>query len=626
MPNRLALRIPTLSFQTVVTFWMSGILYLTLLLAGFFFVRIYSAEKISSAYELELSNTAQFSSHLETLLLNSSHLDTKQLQSSREIIFAKDDPCGAPSPLPSPVASPGMVTSPTVSPVLISEAFSKSLEASKFLISDILSSSELAQACQKMTAKISPNMSGDAFAFVASSQKYIVPYLLVLTPSVAGTPSRLLMISMDGLGGANSIGYQALLSDSGDLLWSSKDETSPDQLSLLKDQAARTLASNLPGLRRVDGGVFISFAPILGKMVLFSLGSQSSIDQAVSNLRMEIIWLLLGASFLIILLARRVLERLSIPLTRLQEAAGKLARGDFQSRIEIAGDLEFRVVQNTFNTMADELVRLMEVARQTSKLESELELAKEVQEILFPKNHLEIGSFEIRSRIKNAESCGGDWWGCIDVDSTPGRSKLVLMIGDVTGHGAPAALVTAAAQGSMSVISTWIKQNPGLVEDPRQILNLFNNAVYRSSAGNLTMSFLVVVIDEAAQSITVSNAGHNWPYLFSRDADGSMQIKAIGAASPVLGTAADQKFEHKETFPWSAGSTLFLYTDGLIDCYKDDKNLFDKRDLVRVLRSNLGQNSKTILSELMKDRDARTLGLPPADDVTVVICTRKEGT
>jgi serine phosphatase RsbU (regulator of sigma subunit) len=617
VPNRFALRIPTLSFQTVVTFWMSGILYLTLLLAGFFFVRIYSAEKISSAYELELSNTAQFSSHLETLLLNSSHLDTKQLQSSREIIFAKDDPCGAPSPPPSSMASPGIGTTPVVSPVLISETFSKSLEASRFSVSDILSSPELAQACQKITK--------DAFSFVASSQKYIFPYMLVLTPSVAGAPFRLLMISMDGLGGANSIGYQALLSDSGDLLWSSKDETSPDQLSLLKDQAARTIASNLPGLRRVDRGVFFSFAPILGKMVLFSLGSQSTIDQAVSNLQMEIIWLLLGASFLIILLARRVLERLSVPLTRLQEAAGRLARGDFQSRIEVAGDVEFRVVQNTFNRMADELVRLMEVARQTSKLESELELAKEVQEILFPKNHLEVGSFEIRSRIKNAESCGGDWWGCIDVDSTPGRSKLVLMIGDVTGHGAPAALVTAAAQGSMSVISTWIKQNPGLVEDPRQILNLFNNAVYRSSAGNLAMSFLVVVIDEAAQSITVSNAGHNWPYLFTRDADGSMQIKAIGAASPVLGTEADQKFEHKETFPWSAGSTLFLYTDGLIDCYKDDKNLFDKRDLVRVLRSNLGQNSKTILSELMKDRDAKTLGLPPADDVTVVICSRKEG-
>jgi homoserine kinase len=77
----------------VVAFWVSGILYVTLLLAGVFFVNIYSEDKVSSAYELELANNAQLASFIEKIILSAPLLTLEQMKNSSQIVFSKNAPC-----------------------------------------------------------------------------------------------------------------------------------------------------------------------------------------------------------------------------------------------------------------------------------------------------------------------------------------------------------------------------------------------------------------------------------------------------------------------------------------------------------------------------------------------------
>jgi serine phosphatase RsbU (regulator of sigma subunit) len=478
-------------------------------------------------------------------------------------------------------------------------------------------SPEVREACSKQLQNQSQPL------LFKSAKDFIVRYVLLLIPSksVPGS-SNLLMISMDGLGTSAS-GIQVITAPTGEVTWSSSNA---DDLSLfhvdpklLQETTAKAASSDLPGLFQ-DGDVFASYAAISNRWVLFSYGFRSQVLQSVRAIEFEFFWLLLGSSFLVILFARRLVARLAEPLLELSSAAQKVSEGNFSTRILASGDREFRTVQNAFNHMAEELTRLIEVAKLSSKMESELELAKSVQQLLLPPEFLEVGTHQIRSTVRAATQCGGDWWGCIPTSEANG--KFILMIGDVTGHGVPSALVTAATQGGKSVLAEWIGKEPLLLEDPRKLLELFNRAVYESSDGRLTMSFLLCVFNPEKNELLVSNAGHNWPYLIAVNPKGGHTLSAIGAASPVLGADRFQKFEHLETYPWPVGSKLVLYTDGLIDCYQGDKNLFDKRALLRVLRDVMGDTPKNILEKIFQIRESNTAGLPQEDDITLVICSR----
>jgi serine phosphatase RsbU (regulator of sigma subunit) len=594
------------SFRTVVAFWVSMILYLTLISAGVFFLRIYSNEKIASAYESQLSSTAQFTSSLESTLLSLPQLPVSKIKTSNEMVFVEESPCTNPA-----------------GETLTSSSFNRLVTESKFSIRTVVTSRAVYEACLSM------QQNHKQYVFLKNDQKFPIPYLLLLAE---GPPQRLAMISMDSLAGTSSIGLAGIVSKEG-LLWKSLDSDDYDQfrqkhvevLTQILEAGRKTSASNLSSLAEVSDGFFASISPFLGEMSAFSLSSKSQILSTVSDIAMQIVWLMLGASCLIILLARKIVSRLSRPLTELSHAADRIGAGDLTTKIDLRGDAEFRTLQSTFNHMASELKRLIDVAKESSKLESELELAKKVQEVLFPPSKLQVGKYRLSSFVQNADRCGGDWWSFVEAKTKEGSTKLILMIGDVTGHGAPSALVTAAAQGAKAVIERWVSEDPSMVNDPRHLLQLFNRAVHASSGGALSMSFLVCVIDELNNTLSISNAGHNWPYLISKDEAGVFSIKAVGAASEVLGNDPNQEFPHLETHPWTPDSKLVLYTDGLIDCFQGEKNLYDKRAFIRSLKANLSRASDAILGNVMHDRKKAIEQLHAADDVTFVICSQEIG-
>jgi serine phosphatase RsbU (regulator of sigma subunit) len=589
------------NFQTRITLWVAGILVAAIGAAAAFFISIYSNEKLASTFEEDLSTTYQEASHFESLLLSPTLLDPNQIKVSKEIIAEFSRPC-----------------SPALTQKVVSAGFQKLIDQTKFDLNDILSSPELVSNCAVF-------LKGELkqAAFFSGGPAFLTPYILVLLP---GSEDRLLMISADGFALNSTPGLSMIVDFNGAILW--KGASTQDTMSFLDRVDVRTndltllakraLSNNLPGLSQVNKDGYVVYAPIFQKFVLLNVGSQHQILESVRLIQVQLGWLILGFFCLVMIIAKRIAQGVGKPLRQLVQAADSLAEGKFTTRLPVGQDPEFQTVQKTFNHLAGELTRLMDVAKESSKMESELALAQKVQQVLFPPAQIKMNGYDIQSSVKNAEQCGGDWWGYVTIPQENKAPKVLLLIGDVTGHGAPSALVTASIQGGLTMLTFWIEQDPTIVSDLRKVLSLFNECVFKSSGGALSMSFQICLLDPEANTLTLANAGHNWPYLIVNGV-----LKSIGAASPVLGNNHMEVFEHVETHPWNPGDKLFLYTDGLIDCYKDDKNLFDRRIFLRILKTLAPEKASVILKELMKERENKILGLKPADDVTVVVCSRE---
>jgi serine phosphatase RsbU (regulator of sigma subunit) len=589
------------NFQTRITLWVAGILVAAIGAAAWFFISIYSNEKLASTFEEDLSTTYQEASHFESLLLSPTLLDPNQIKASKEVIAEFSKPC-----------------TPALTQKVVSNGFAKLIEQTKFDLNDILASPELVNNCGLF-------LKGELkqAAFFSGGPAFLTPYILVLLP---GVEDRLLMISADGFALNSTPGLSMIVDFNGAILW--KGSSTQDTMSFLDRVdirnndltllAKRALSNNLPGLSQINKDGYVVYAPIFQKFVLLNIGSQYQILESVRLIQTQLGWLILGFFCLVMIIAKRIAQGLGKPLRQLVEAADHLAEGNFNTRLPVGQDPEFQTVQKTFNHLAGELTRLMDVAKESSKMESELALAQQVQQVLFPPAQIQMKGYDIRSSVKNAEQCGGDWWGYVTIPQESKASKVLLLIGDVTGHGAPSALVTASIQGGLTMLTFWIEKDPTIVSDLRKVLSLFNECVFKSSGGALSMSFQICLLDPEANTLTLANAGHNWPYLIVNGV-----LKSIGAASPVLGNNHKEVFDHVETHPWNPGDKLFLYTDGLIDCYKDDKNLFDRRIFLRTLKALAPEKASVILKELMKEREDKIHGLKPADDVTVVVCSRE---
>jgi sigma-B regulation protein RsbU (phosphoserine phosphatase) len=274
-------------------------------------------------------------------------------------------------------------------------------------------------------------------------------------------------------------------------------------------------------------------------------------------------------------------------------------------------------VKHAFNIMTSKITALMDESHQKGVQESQIKLAKKVQEMTLPPENVEIAQHRLHSFVEFADECGGDFWGVVE-PKAPG-SPMVVMIGDATGHGIPSALLTASVRGALSILSQWMTENPQAAMDPRSVLNHFNRTVFETAQGAIEMTFFAAVLDLKEGYLLAANAAHPAPFLLS---GGKISSVAFGTSTP-LGGKKDTQYNDFVTIPWKAGDKLVMYSDGLVDVYQGDKNLFDRKALRQFLDQNAKADSKVLLKRLMDTRRHLAPNTKAVDDVTVVVCEAK---
>jgi sigma-B regulation protein RsbU (phosphoserine phosphatase) len=340
-----------------------------------------------------------------------------------------------------------------------------------------------------------------------------------------------------------------------------------------------------------------------------------------------------SALFAILILALAVLvsiaatRRLTNSLVRLYQATLTIAKGNFDVAVDANSRDEIGALSMSFNRMTREIKRLLIETADKARMERELETAQLVQENFFPADRLTVGDLEVAAAFRPATECGGDWWHSLQLGN-----HLVLMVGDATGHGVPAALITAAAHAATATLTHLAGRLPGLELSAGFIMESLNTAVCDAGKGKVKMTFCVVVIDLETGGMTYANAAHEAP-IICRDpgrrgadkADKSDLDVLDGRPDACLGdTTATTYRQH--TAELGAGDTLILYTDGLTDCRNAAGEEFGEGRLLRTLVREL-QPDPSALRDMLVGSALKHLpaGKTDAldDDITLVVCHRR---
>ena len=249
--------------------------------------------------------------------------------------------------------------------------------------------------------------------------------------------------------------------------------------------------------------------------------------------------------------------------------------------------------------------RLADTEKQKTAIESELQIASSIQMGLLPKvfpPFPDRTDVDIYATLLPAKEVGGDLYDFYIRDE-----KLFFCIGDVAGKGVPASLV-------MAVTRTLFRNISAREAKPHRIMAAINETGTENDLNSLFVTFFVGVLDLPTGRLRYCNAGHEVPILIGAPGSGA-KISLLKCDSNLpLGIMRDVDFTIQET-TLEAGSTLFLYTDGLTEAMKADGTLFGDERMMKAVKPD---TPKGIVEHMIHSVNAFVKGAEQSDDLTML--------
>jgi serine phosphatase RsbU (regulator of sigma subunit) len=320
-----------------------------------------------------------------------------------------------------------------------------------------------------------------------------------------------------------------------------------------------------------------------------------------------------GALFVLIGTLLAIFQGLSIskPLKLLAWKADQIARGDLEARVEVKSTDEIGILGENFNFMADQIVVLLHQTAEKARLEQELEVARTIQETLVPPNEpVDRGPFKFSGFFQPASQCGGDWWTWHELTG----DKVLVVIGDVTGHGVPSAMITAAAKAACDVARQIHNDDVTVTK----LLEIMNYAIFESAKRKFVMTCFASIIDVRKRTITYANAGHNFPYLFRTGEDGKGDFGSLMIRGNRLGDLRESRYEAKTT-ELLPGDILVWYTDGIVECENATGEEYGEKRFRASVRRAAALDSGEMRDAIVADAAGFFGDTPRKDDITMVV-------
>lgn len=300
--------------------------------------------------------------------------------------------------------------------------------------------------------------------------------------------------------------------------------------------------------------------------------------------------------------------QLLLPLSGREELLGVMALGPKRSEEPYSkSDLQLLQSVAAQTGLALEngrlLITLSEEAARRERLNREIEVAREVQERLFPQTYPSIKGLDCAGASRPAAGVGGDYY---DFISLPG-SRIGIAVGDISGKGIPAALLMASLRASLRVQT---------VADPPDLAVLMRNInalLYESSAASRYATFFYSQYDPASRLLSYVNAGHNPPLVLRGE-----EVMRLEASGPVVGLLPRADYEQR-SLALRPGDLLCAYTDGISEAMTSEDEEWGEDRMILAIRSNAALPSSRIVDEVIGAADRFTAGAPQHDDMTLVL-------
>jgi sigma-B regulation protein RsbU (phosphoserine phosphatase) len=242
-----------------------------------------------------------------------------------------------------------------------------------------------------------------------------------------------------------------------------------------------------------------------------------------------------------------------------------------------------------------------EIERQERRLERDLSLARELQGRLLPQTNPKLAHLDVAAKFVPARTIGGDLYDFIPYS----MSRLGIVIGDVSGKGAPAAIYAA-------LVSGIIRSHAPIEPAPSEMLSAVNLSLAERRIEAQFVSIIYALWDDAHRTLTVSNSGLPRP-IYVRGGKNEV-IEATGLPLGLFDEAEYDEFE----FRMKPGEMFVFFSDGILDARNRKGELFGRGRVENTVSECAEKSAACVVDSLFKAVAEHSAGVETFDDQTVV--------
>jgi sigma-B regulation protein RsbU (phosphoserine phosphatase) len=264
--------------------------------------------------------------------------------------------------------------------------------------------------------------------------------------------------------------------------------------------------------------------------------------------------------------------------------------------------------QRTMTTLAAQIAIALEnarlyeeIERQERRLERDLSLARELQIRLLPQSRPKLAHLDVAAKFVPARTIGGDLYDFIPYS----LSRLGIVIGDVSGKGAPAAIYAA-------LVSGILRSHAPIEPAPSEMLSAVNLSLAERRIEAQFVSLIYAVWDDDRRTLTVANSGLPRPVYVH---GGKNEV--IEATGLPLGLFDEAEYDEFE-FRMKPGDMFVFFSDGILDARNRHGELFGRSRAEKIISECAEQSADCVVSSLFKAAAEHSAGVETFDDQTVV--------
>ncbi len=381
---------------------------------------------------------------------------------------------------------------------------------------------------------------------------------------------------------------------------------------------------------RVDekyGYLASAYAPVFnadGKIVAIMV-ADCEMQEILDKVKRDVLWV--GSVIAIIIIGLVALyawfidKQIVLPIKRLTQSAslvverceaGTLGDDTGFNPLLVKRNDEISELETSFYTMTTDLQiyikNLEDVTTEKQKIETELNVAKSIQDMLLPKifpPFQKTDNFAIYATVEPAKSVGGDYYDFYMVD----EDHICFTIADVSGKGVPAALF-------MVIAKTIMKNQAMQSYQPAEVLYQANEQLSADNDEGMFVTAFFAVFEISTGRLTYANAGHNPPLLYRKD--GSFEYLKM-RKSVVLAAMDGMKFTQDELI-LNDGDMLFTYTDGVTEALNEQEELYSEAKLAATLNAIVDKSMPLpkILQVVRQSIASHVQDAEQSDDITML--------
>lgn len=361
---------------------------------------------------------------------------------------------------------------------------------------------------------------------------------------------------------------------------------------LAKAEQSRNVESRVLSFEGREYVAVTSAGSRLKNTFLLGLYPRVYISNKIDKLRNRVIFAIALVMLFSISTGLLLAQNFLVPLREFEKGLKALQSRETNYQVKIDNKDELGLLGDTFNKIIFEIKDML--------------LASEIQKCLIPTGHIETDRYSVSIYNKMASDVGGDYADLFSIS----ENRLIVVVGDVTGHGISSSLLVAMVKASILRLCDKLALSTMFTRLAEMLRDFFNR--------KKLMSMFILSLDQEANKYQVSSAGH--PYPIVCDASGNISEIVIDAMP--LGVSEKRSKYALLDQSIKEGEVVLIYSDGIYEATNKEGVYYGKERLKSLLSHNRGLSSDKIKAVLLADFESFYQDQELKDDITLVVLKR----